>query len=203
MLINRITNINSNEFSTAMQIYENSFPDNERQSIETISNRVQSGYEELYCFMKSHELIGIALIRDLNFDDFCLLDYFAVAENNRGSGAGTFFITEIINNNKSRKILLEVEKYNTEINDIKKRRAKFYFRCGCKEIVGFNYIMPSIDGGLPEAMCLMLANYRYESIRLETLNKLCTEIYSQIFSTDYFPRNDNLELEYNIISYLK
>lgn len=201
MLINRITNINSNEFSTAMQIYENSFPANERQSLDTITDRVKSGYEELYCLMNSEELIGFALIKDLCYDNFSLLDYFAISDHHRGSGVGTYFISELINYKKDRKIIIEVEKYNTEINDLKYGRAKFYFRCGFREIVGFDYTMPSIEGGQPEPMCIMLANYDKESISIDVLNQLCGKIYTQIYNAEYLAYIKNLELKYYLKKY--
>lgn len=73
------------------KIYQNSFPANERQTLETLKIRLKEKKEVLFAAKINNEMVGIGFLFDLLGSDFLLLDYLAVKQNHRGKQIGRLF----------------------------------------------------------------------------------------------------------------
>ena len=87
-----IINPTKTEFKAALEIYEYSFPKNEKQSQDTIINRLISGQERLIIGKIKEDVMAIAFLFDLLDTNFLVLDYFAISEKFRGEGLGSYFL---------------------------------------------------------------------------------------------------------------
>src|SRR3972149_6913770 len=87
-----VRDIRDSYFSEAMKIYLDSFPANERQSIDLIQKRFNENRYQLFVGTIVDEAVVFSLIYRFNNPDFYLLDYYAVKENYRNKKLGTDFL---------------------------------------------------------------------------------------------------------------
>lgn len=177
------------EFKAALEIYEYSFPSNEKQSQETLINRLTSGQERLIIGKIKEDVIAIAFLFDLLKTNFLVLDYFAISEKLRGKGFGSYFFKHLNNTAQSqnKNLLMEVDhpSFGTEID---KRRVAFYKKNGSEILKGIPYILPPLDDSLPTPQVLMTMNQKTELSKREKQN-LVENLYQQLYnrkSGDYF-----------------
>jgi GNAT superfamily N-acetyltransferase len=181
----QITDVNSKEFLKAMNIYFDAFPAMERHSLNNIKNRVDSRNEDLFYLTEQDEIIGIALIWNLHYEDFMVLDYFAIDRFRRSLGYGKYFLKELLGHFlvKNKTLVAEVEYYKSEnFKSAKVKRVKFYKDVGFKEIVDFVYFMPQINNQAAVKMVLLLSNnYSKNFIDQKILRGLVNNIYTQLY----------------------
>jgi len=131
----KIENSDSQEFKEAWEIYESSFPLDERRTLELQKELIKNMQYNFYIVTKDRVLV--AIITDWNFEDFLFVEHLAVKEDLRGKGIGTESLKEYLSKNKQ-KIVLEVERPE---NEIATNRIKFYEKIGFK-LNDFDYIQP-------------------------------------------------------------
>jgi hypothetical protein len=177
------------EFKAALEIYEYSFPSNEKQSQETLINRLTSGQERLIIGKIKEDVMAIAFLFDLLNTNFLVLDYFAISEKLRGKGFGSYFFKHLNDTaqSQSKNLLMEVDhpSFGTEID---KRRVMFYEKNGAKILKGIPYILPPLDDTLPTRQVLMSMNQKTEITKKEKQN-LVENLYQQLYFRkigDYF-----------------
>lgn len=122
MLQIKLINTNNTHFDLAWDLYENSFPIEERRSISSqklIMNHPNYNFEIV---MVNNELIGIILW--WGFNDIRFIEHFTTTENIRGKGFGKAIIEKFKQQN-SLPILLEVD---IPKQNIDQRRIEFYQR---------------------------------------------------------------------------
>ncbi len=117
---------NSHYLNKIEEIYNYSFPENERINFEDMVNCKFSN-SKLYAILKSNRLIGFTYITLCN--NFAYIVYFAIDKSQRNKGLGTLSINKICNFYKNKTKVLCVEKPTTE-DPTKLRRIKFYERNG-------------------------------------------------------------------------
>lgn len=124
------------DFNRIWDIYEKSFPEDERRSIELQKKILKNPKYEFRPLYDNEKIIGLLAKWDL--DDFIFVDHFAIDERYRGKGYGKKFIKELLE--KSNKIVvLEVEKPETIIA---KKRIEFYERLNF-HLNHFSYNQPA------------------------------------------------------------
>jgi len=177
------------EFKAALEIYEYSFPKNEKQSQETIINRLIAGQERLIIGKINEDVMAIAFLFDLQNTNFLVLDYFAISEKLRGEGFGSYFLKYLNDTaqSQSKCLLMEVDhpSFGTEID---KRRVTFYKKNGARILKGIPYILPPLDDTLPTRQVLMTMNQKTELTKKEKQN-LVENLYQQLYFRkigDYF-----------------
>jgi ribosomal protein S18 acetylase RimI-like enzyme len=182
-----INDLNSREFEEAINIYNESFPDNERQPIEVVRNRIRNNAYELIAGNIGGTVAFIAIIFPLKGTKFILLDYMATAAKYRNQGIGSNFIRHYINfiklDNKYDYIIMEVEdpEYGPD-KSLKNRRIHFYLRLGAKIMKGIKYIMPALSGDTQTNMLLMILPQPKEAILNGDLVKnIVGQIYSELY----------------------
>lgn len=184
----KISDCSAAEFDEIVEIYNNSFPIEERHSVERIKERIDSGKEETFCLKSDSEVIGIFLIWNLNLQNYYVLDYYAIKQSKRGLGYGTYFLEELIKlfERADGKIIIEIEDYIPEqINDNKTQRAKFYRNLGFLEVQNYDYTMPSIENKPEVKMRLMISSMKdKKSLSADELKSIIAALYLQMYYLD-------------------
>ena len=128
MYFKRITTKTRN-ISEIINLYNSSFPENERRNFQELIDENSKGMEFL-AFYENDVFIGFITI--LNCKNISHIIYFAVHENLRGQGYGSKILNIIKEIKLSQKILADLEKINfsKENNNQRIKRENFYIKNG-------------------------------------------------------------------------
>jgi GNAT superfamily N-acetyltransferase len=175
-------------FLQAIQIYEESFPPNERQPLSILADRVNQSKSKLYVGLLNDEVVCMALLWDFVNMEFVLLDYMAVKKSHRNNkiGASLFkFLQEDLKKIK-KYLIIEVENYFFGANqEQRKKRVNFYINNGAYLLKDVDYILPPLDGSSPTEMFLLLCpRYHKERIDKKDLEKLIIRLYLDLYGKD-------------------
>ena len=176
-------------FSEAMKIYLDSFPANERQSIDLIKKRFNENRYQLFVGTIGDEVAVFSLIYRFKHPDFYLLDYYAVKANYRDQKLGTDFLKALFNEMKLNEnkvfLILEVEDPNYGNNRKERtRRVQFYKSLGVRQIESMRYILPPLDNGkeLTDMIIMIYPAPKCKKITCETLVSLVNELYIEKYN---------------------
>ena len=167
------------------EIYESSFPANERQTLEKLKIRLKEDKEVLFAAKINDEVVGIGFLFDLLGSDFLLLDYLAVKERNRGKQIGEklFGFLKDYANQDHKHLLMEVD--DPEFGNDKKQRHKrvaFYQKNGALVLEGVKYIWPALDGTNPTEQILMVVPGNSKSeFSGEEIKDLVKRLYAELY----------------------
>ncbi|MCP9761775.1 GNAT family N-acetyltransferase [Lacihabitans soyangensis] len=167
------------------QIYETSFPANERQTLETLKIRLKEDKEVLFAAKINNEVVGIGFLFDLRGSDFLLLDYLAVKENHRGQQIGErlFEFLKSYSKRHHKHLLMEVD--DPEYGEDKPSRIKriaFYQKNGAYWLKDVKYILPALDKTLPTEQILMVVPKNVESeFSGQEIHRLVKVLYSELY----------------------
>ena len=155
--IERVTDVESDAFAQAMDIYSVSFPANETRPVEQTKEMVAAGDGyELFVAQERGKVVGMSLV--YVFEKFALLDYMAVAPDMQRRGIGSVLFRgtfgEVWLHTSVKMMLLEVQK-EADCEPERAKRIAFYKKLRAKIILD-NYLLPSyIPGGEAEETYLM------------------------------------------------
>jgi len=189
------------DFKEAIKIYEESFPSNERQSIDTIKKRIEKNLYQMFIGRSKDKVVFMALLYPLKNTNFVLLDYMVTDENFRNKGFGTEFIKKILKEITSNKnLILEVENPRYGNNkEQREKRANFYKRLDAKEMKDVRYILPPLSGNIPTEMILMvLSEYGGGKMDSILVKKLIVQMYKELYG-----RNENDDILNSFINDIK
>ncbi len=144
----KLIDIASKEFAEVWNIMQDSFPDDERRSLDQQKEIFQNKNYSLLAFSEDG-ILGIAGIWKL--DDFIFVEHLAVKRKERGRGHGTGMLNAL--KDSRNKIILEMEVPKTRIQ---KRRASFYSKAGFI-INQFPYKQPAYSEDKNPVDCLILS----------------------------------------------
>ncbi len=116
-------------------IYESSFPENERRDFVDVIKLITNQQFTLYAVKFEIEIVGMLSIWELS--EFYYIEHFAIDENYRSEGIGSFVLKQFISV-RDKQIILEVD---LPYDNISLKRIRFYENFGfvlCHE----NYIQP-------------------------------------------------------------
>ncbi len=147
----KIHNSDSKGFAIAWELYESSFPSDERRTLSAQREVFNDGRYDFFTVEIDEEVVAILAVWDLG--DFLFIEHFAVIERLRGSGVGTKLLQEYLSM-KNKKIVLEVEHPKTVIA---KKRIRFYERLGFN-LNSFEFIQPPYDKN-KDSVSLLLMTY--------------------------------------------
>lgn len=183
-----IVNIKEAYFNQAIQIYDEAFPSNEKQSLDLVINRIQEGKSKLVVGIIETEVVCMSLIWDFNSLDFVLLDYMAVSKNHRNKNFGSKLFQHLskIISSINKYMIIEVESHLFGNNSLeRKRRINFYIQNGAHVLDDVNYILPSLDGTSPTEMLLMISpNYKDNYLNRKVVNELISRLYIELYKTN-------------------
>ncbi|MBI4980910.1 GNAT family N-acetyltransferase [Candidatus Woesearchaeota archaeon] len=133
----KLNHPDSQEFREAWEIYESSFPLDERRALGLQKELIKNKLYHFFIALKNKVLV--AIITDWDLGNFLFVEHLAVKEEFRGKGIGTKLLKEYTSKNKQ-KMVLEVERPD---NELARKRIRFYERIGFK-LNTFDYLQPSL-----------------------------------------------------------
>lgn len=137
-------------FQEAWNIYETSFPIEERRTLDGQMQIMQNSHYHFDILVNDEELIGILLWWE--FDSLRFVDHFATSAKLRNRGFGQTILKNFIESNV-KPVILEVEFPNNAINI---RRIKFYQRIGL-QLNEHDYLMPPMREDQPPTPLLLMS----------------------------------------------
>lgn len=175
-------------FESAMRIYLDCFPANERQPSEVVHERVRSGKSVFFAAVDQDECVGMAMLWDFKGIPFVLLDYLAIREDRQGTGIGSGFfrfLSEEISRRRKR-IVIEVEHPGSGTNTAqRRRRIRFYLDNGAGILQGVPYLLPPLDGTTATDMLLMISPAKdCPVMRHDEIRELIMRLYLELYRRD-------------------
>lgn len=169
-------------------LYHSAFPSCERQKDTEIVLRLNDGrYDAIFVVNDENQLLGFALLFNLNYNNWYFLDYIAIHERFRSQGLGSLLLKEInyFLTAKNFKLILEAEDPAFGIDKaIMFKRIEFYKRNGFKSVLNFLYSMPPLNGELPTKMILLCLNHMQTHFQKSEIFSLIEIIFSKIYRQD-------------------
>jgi GNAT superfamily N-acetyltransferase len=170
------------------KIYRDSFPLSERHEENVIQARIHDGKYLLFGLIsENHQLLGFACIMDVGYENWCVLEYFAIEKGSRNLGLGSRLLEEIGSyfRLKDLKLIVEVEdpKEGEELI-LKQRRVGFYEKNGFQMIQDFKTMMPNLQGVGGVELNLMVYNYKDTILNFSQLTNLTKSIFRTLYFKD-------------------
>ncbi len=138
IILQKLTSTDTLYLKKIKKIYENSFPPNERRAFEKVIDLLADKRFCLSTIMFETEVVG--MFSQWDFGSFVYIEHFAISEEYRGNGLGSYILQNFIQE-ENRQIVLEVELPEDEVS---LKRIKFYEQFGfsiCRE----PYTQPPYD----------------------------------------------------------
>jgi GNAT superfamily N-acetyltransferase len=173
-------------FQGLVRIYTDAHPASERKSATVLSRMIERPNYLFLVAIEKDTVIGFSITLCFADCNACLLEYMAVDAKRRGHSAGRFLFDEVRKRPEliGRFLLMEVDsdKKPTEDKADRIRRKAFYGRLGCKEIAGFDYLMPAISTTAPPDMDILVYSERLPaSIQLPMLRHWMQCCYIEVY----------------------
>ncbi|MFM7450526.1 MAG: GNAT family N-acetyltransferase [Leptolyngbyaceae cyanobacterium] len=184
-----IKDVTQEDFRAAIQIYIDSFPQNQRLPVDLIIERVKAGTHKILVGLTENNVVSMAILHPLVKTGFVLLEYLAVHKKFRGQGVGVSFIEYIFQAFRHSNEYLIIEVDNPAFGDEKGdkiRRIRFYEKVGAVAIKDVRYLLPPLTGDIPTEMNLMIFPEYNQKIDGNLVRTIIKEIYQQVYS-----RNEN------------
>lgn len=141
---------NLDEINFSKNIYEKSFPIEERRDFSLVLDIYKTDLLSLNIIYDNQTKVGILNIWD--FNEFCYIEHLAVSEQYRNRKIASKVLEQL--NAQNRLIVLEVELPNDELS---KRRIRFYER-NAYSIQPFTYFQPPYRKGEERIKMHLMAN---------------------------------------------
>ncbi len=167
--------IKSSDFDPVSELYIASFPPEERRELSEIYQLISKGEIFIYqMIIAKNKIAGLCIF--WTFDEFTYLEHLAVNPELRGVGIGEETISLL--HKKSQVLLLETE---LPVDDISKRRIKFYERNGFK-LMQRQYFQPSYGKGKPEVELKLMSSIQnlYDEKLSEYILQIRNKVYRQV-----------------------
>ena len=172
----RITDTCADTWDKAMEIYDVSFPPEEKRPYQQHVKLMQENDAyHFYAAMDGQILIGIVIMWKMQ--GFIYLDYLATLPGSRNKGYGKM-IVEQLKQGCNESIIIEVE---LPEDDLSNRRIGFYTRLGF-HLLDFPYYMPKYDN--PKEKFPMLLMSFPDIIDGATCRHVMSEIHTKAYNSD-------------------
>lgn len=169
-------------------LYIEAFPENERQTCETIKQRLENNKLKLYVVRHEQTIFGFALAWELLSLKTYYIEYFAVNKEYRNNGIGEYILKSFKEYVGDKKLIVEIEDPAIDKTDIDKvRRFDFYKRNDFVLVPTLHYEMPSLEVE-SESIPMFLLCY---SKNKETLTKEFQEEFVKFLYLTVYQKNKN------------
>ncbi len=161
--------------SSMRDIYESSFPTDERRYFESVLDLIKKDSEfEFYAVMRNGKPVG--LFSSWHLGNFMFIEHFAISEKYRGWGIGQQ-ILETWLAEQSLPVILETERPE---DDLTRRRIEFYERAGFR-IWSTDYLQPAYSFDKNPVPLLLMVHGDIDSN--ETLDGVRHVLYQKVYAT--------------------
>lgn len=115
------------------KLYHESFPPDERVPFFILKQKAETEISNIYAIVEDNKFIG--MLCTLHDEDILFLWYLAIIPEERNKGYGSRIIKEILDHNKDKRIILNIEEIDTNDSNVEEqlRRKHFYEKNGFKE----------------------------------------------------------------------
>jgi len=174
-------------------LYESSFPQDERMTVEEIRQLLGKGSMQLHKTLnKQNELLCFSLIF-FPQSDFVLLSYIATDSTKRSGGFGSKHLKRLVEQLKAQYpnylgLFLEIEStkepgLTPEAKKVRDRRLSFYQRLGAKRMCK-HYLWPNMTpgGGTPRQGELLWIEFGARTVDDSVLTRVIREIYERAYN---------------------
>lgn len=142
------------QYARIRKLYKTAFPVQERKLFWLIKQKQKQGLVDIWMLEQNQEFAGLAIT--MKNKDLVLLDYFAIAQNQRASGQGSKALKCLLKYYEKKRFFLEIESTLGKAKNQKERerRKHFYLKNGMTEIgmvadvFGINMELLGYDCGL-------------------------------------------------------
>lgn len=180
-----LTDTNSGLFQEVLSIYQDMFPASERQPLDVVKERIDSGKTVLLIAELNDHVVGFAVLWNFDRSDFALLDYLAVDEKWRNLKIGSAIMAVIkqMASDWGKDLILEIERPGEGCNQLEReKRLRFYLQNGSSILKDVLYLLPALDGTVPTAMLLLATPVaEKEFYSGEEITALIREMYAQVY----------------------
>jgi len=149
--IRKLESTQDSGFDIAWNLYNESFPCNERRSIVAQKEILKNPIYQFNLIYHNNTFVGFVLW--WQFSKLLYIEHFAITPNLRGQGYGSLILSQFIKN-RSNTIILEVE---PPLSNISKKRIHFYATLDFK-LSKEDYMQPALNKNT-QAIQLMLMSY--------------------------------------------
>ncbi|MCD7963194.1 MAG: GNAT family N-acetyltransferase [Rikenellaceae bacterium] len=115
-----IRNTSDPNFPAVWEIYNYSFPENEKRELNHQITALLSENYRMYCYLDNEKIVEF--IGCWEFDKYVYIEHFAIDKNSRGGGYGSRILSEFMKSTE-KPIILEIDQV---IDEISTKRLKFY-----------------------------------------------------------------------------
>jgi GNAT superfamily N-acetyltransferase len=150
-------------FRQVLAIYAASITPREQKSEDWIRAMVAAPEYRVWVANAAGRVLGFSLLFSSQAESFALLEYMAVAADQRGQGLGAELfrrsVAQAVTPERAElPVLLEIDSDREASSDraVRTRRERFYRRLGCVKIAGLRYLMPLPGVGPVPEMDLMV-----------------------------------------------
>ena len=188
------------EFEGLLRIYFEAHPEGELKPASALARMVERPEYFFLVLMRGAAVAGFSISICFRGSDAALLEYMAVAAEQRNLGLGGLLFKETIECGAiaQRFLLVEVDSDKAASGNRADlvRRKNFYRKLGCREIEGLVYIMPRVSSALPPPLDMLV----YKSALPQAIDKIrirawLEDCYSQVYQAPPDDRRIGLMLE--------
>jgi GNAT superfamily N-acetyltransferase len=166
--VREVTDFHTTVGQQVIAIYEQSFPEAEREPVETIAANLNSSdlnteVTHLRALVEQEAVVGFTYFSSYPEYYLGFLKFIAVRADIRGKGYGPILLQDALEQLRADGVratgwpylglVLEVERPELAANDqdrqLRERRIQFYRRNGARMIEGIDYIAPPVAAGQP------------------------------------------------------
>lgn len=128
------------QWAEVYRLYHRAFPAEEKKPFSIIRKMHRRGVTDIWRFTRNGSFAG--LIITINGDRHILLDYLAVAQNQRGTGIGTEILGLMRSRYTGKGVFLEIESVYEDCENKAQRirRKHFYEKCGMQSMGVFAWL---------------------------------------------------------------
>ena len=153
MNIELTTDITAADLALLENLYEQSFPVEERRPWQLIANPAKKDCPKLFAILADGHIAGMLTL--WTFEHFAYIEHLAINPDLRGKGVGSEAIKELIAKVGMKPIVVEIEPPTEPLPDTQ-RRLDFYTKLGFQAIAT-DYIQPPYAATLPSVPMHLLA----------------------------------------------
>lgn len=185
--IHRLETSASEAFDQFFDIYVEALPVGERKPKAIIERLLSRTDYSIFVASDETDVVAFAIVFASQNSPVALLEYMATRKGLRNAGLGERMFDHALESVGERVMLVEVdsERERAKDNDIRVRRKNFYFRHGCRQIEGLDYLMPKVSEATPPVMDLLYhAGGDELEISEQTLTTWLSTLYAEVYNRD-------------------
>ena len=128
------------QWAEVYRLYRRAFPASEKKPFPIILRKHREGKTDIWRFTREGKFAGIIIT--INGSRHVLIDYLAVAENQRGTGIGSEILKLMCSRYAGRGVFLEIESVYEECDNLEQRlrRKHFYEKAGMRSMEVFTWL---------------------------------------------------------------